>query len=332
MSFDCARRRTVLSAALTILVGGLSLAGSSLAQSGFPDKPIRLIVPFPPGGTSDITGRVLADALGKELGQPVVVENRSGAGGSVGARYVAESKADGYTLLLGTSSTNGTNSAVYNNLSFDPVGSFTPITRIVTVPGVLAITKGFPAKTYSDFVKVVRQAPGKYSYASSGNGGATHLAMEYFKSLSGLRIVHIPYRGTGPALNDVISGQVDMLYDTLASSMPHIKAGSIVPVALAAPERLKELSNVPTMAEVGLKRANEGFWNGILAPAGLPAGVLQKIHGAIARALKNPVVRDKYAAAGAITVIDSPEDFSRIITNDVAKWKTVVKDSAITVD
>ncbi|KQO27892.1 ABC transporter substrate-binding protein [Acidovorax sp. Leaf78] len=323
-------RRTAAGVALALL--GVAAVLPAAAQGAFPDKPIKLVVPFPPGGTSDISGRVLADALSKELGQPVIVENKAGAGGSVGARFVAEAKADGYTLLLGTTSTNGTNSAVYKNLSFDALKSFTPITRILSVPGVLAINKSFPAKNYAEFAKLVGQSPGKFSYASSGNGGATHMAMEYYKSLSGLRVVHVPYRGTGPALNDVIGGQVEMIYDTLASSMPHIKSGNLVPMALATPQRLKELPDVPTFAELGLKSANEGFWNGVLAPAGLPADVLEKLHGGIVRALRTQAVQDKFAAAGAITVEDTPAAFTKIIADDIVKWKKVAETSHITAD
>lgn len=304
----------------------------AMAQAKYPDKPVRLVVPFPPGGTSDISARVLAEALAKELGQPVVVENKAGAGGSVGARFVSEAKPDGYTLLLGTTSTNGTNSAVYKNLSFDAVKSFTPITRILTVPGALSVTKKFPAANYQDFAKLVKSSPGKFSYASSGNGGATHMAMEYYKTLSGLRVVHIPYRGTGPALNDVIAGQVDMIYDTLASSMPHIKSGAIVPMAIASPARLKELPNVPTFAELGLPRANEGFWNGVLAPAGLPLEVLKPLHAAIVYALNTPLVRDKFAAAGALPVSDTPEAFTKIIADDVEKWTALAKNGGISAE
>ena len=314
------RHLTTLAAALLALAAAPSAA---LAQGTFPDKPVRLVIPFPPGGTSDITGRILADALSRELGQPVVVENKGGAGGTVGARLVAESKPDGYTLLLGTSSTNGTNSAVYKNLTYDAVKSFTPITRIVTVPGVLSTNNRFPVRSYADFAKLVGQSPGKFSYASSGNGGATHMAMEYYKSLSGLRVVHVPYRGTGPALNDVIGGQVEMIYDTLASSYPHIKAGNLVPIAVAAPQRIKELPDVPTFAETGLTTFNADLWNGVLAPAGLPPDVLKALHGAIVRALRTASVREKYAAAGALVVEDAPAEFTRIIEADVAKWKKV---------
>jgi len=324
------QRRHLTGLALSVVLTAASVLPA--AAQNFPDKPVRLVVPFPPGGTADLSGRVLADALSKELGQPVVVENKGGAGGSVGARYVADAKADGYTLLLGTTSTNGTNSAVYKSLTYDAVKNFTPITRILEAPGALSVNKNFPAKNYADFAKLVSQSPDKFSYASSGNGGATHMAMEYYKSLSGMRVTHVPYRGTGPALNDVIGGQVDMIYDTLASSMPHIKAGNLVPLALATPQRVKDLPNVPTMAELGLHSANVGFWNGVLAPAGLPDDVLKTLHSAIVRALRTPLVQEKVAGMGAAVVEDSPEAFAKIITDDVAKWQKVAENAGIILD
>lgn len=324
--------RRHLTAAAAALAALAALPAPAGAQGTFPDKPVRLVIPFPPGGTSDITGRILADALAKELGQPVIVDNKGGAGGTVGARLVAESKPDGYTLLLGTSSTNGTNSAVYKNLSYDALKSFTPITRIVTVPGVLSTNNRFPAKNYADFAKLVSRSPGRFSYASSGNGGATHMAMEYYKSLSGMRVVHVPYRGTGPALNDVIGGQVEMIYDTMASSYQHIKAGNLVPMAVAAPQRIRELPDVPTFAEVGLTTFNADLWNGVLAPAGLPPDVLKTLHGAIVRALRTAPVREKYAATGALVVEDSPAEFAHIIEADVAKWKKVAAFAHISAD
>ena len=215
---------TLGAAALAAALAGPAAAqGNAASNAGnYPDRPIRLIVPFPPGGTSDVVGRIFAEALGKQIGQPVVVENRGGAGGTVGSRAVASATPDGYTLLLGTSSTNGTNSAVYKNLPYDAVKDFTPVTQIIRVPGVIVVNKNFPAKDYAAFFALIKGAPGKYSYASSGNGGATHMAMEYYKSLSGLDMMHVPYRGTGPALNDVIAGQVPILWDTAASSMAHI--------------------------------------------------------------------------------------------------------------
>jgi tripartite-type tricarboxylate transporter receptor subunit TctC len=322
-------RRRATGVALAAL-GALASVSAlpAAAQSGFPNKPVHLIVPFPPGGTADISGRVLADALTKELGQTVVVENKAGAGGSVGARFVAEAKPDGYTLLLGTTSTNGTNSAVFKNLQFDAVKSFTPITRIFTVPGALSVGKRMETKTYAELAKAVNANPNKYSYASSGNGGATHLSMEFFKSLSGFKVSHIPYRGTGPALNDVIGGQVEMIYDTLASSMPHIKSGNLVPIALATPQRVKELPNVPTFAELGFPTANDG----VLAPADLPADVLQKLHSSIQRAVRTTAVQEKFASVGAISVEDTPAAFAKIIAEDVAKWKKVAEANRIVAD
>lgn len=315
------KRRTwikLAAAAATLLV-----AGPAAAQATYPDRPIRLIVPFPPGGTSDVVGRIFAEALAKQIGQPVVVENRGGAGGTVGSRAVASAAPDGYTLLLGTSSTNGTNPAVYKNLPYDAVKDFTPVTQIIRVPGVIVVNKNFPAKDYASFTALIKGAPGKYSYASSGNGGATHMAMEYYKSLSGLDMMHVPYRGTGPALNDVIAGQVPILWDTAASSMAHIQSGNLRPIVVAAKSRLPQLPDVPTFAEVGLPDYDAEMWNGLLAPAGLPKDVLAKLNDASRKALADKDVQAKYAGVGAYVVADKPEAFAAMIQGDVAKWKKV---------
>ncbi|WP_286936647.1 Bug family tripartite tricarboxylate transporter substrate binding protein [Achromobacter sp. UBA4530] len=315
------KRRTWIK--LAAAAATLSLAGAAAAQATYPDRPIRLIVPFPPGGTSDVVGRIFAEALAKQIGQPVVVENRGGAGGTVGSRAVASAAPDGYTLLLGTSSTNGTNPAVYKNLPYDAVKDFTPVTQIIRVPGVIVVNKNFPAKDYASFTALIKGAPGKYSYASSGNGGATHMAMEYYKSLSGLDMMHVPYRGTGPALNDVIAGQVPILWDTAASSMAHIQSGSLRPIVVAAKSRLPQLPDVPTFAEVGLPNYDAEMWNGLLAPAGLPKDVLAKLNDASRKALADKDVQAKYAGVGAYVVADKPEAFAAMIQDDVAKWKKV---------
>lgn len=318
---------TLAAAALAV-----SAAGAAAAQGSYPDRPIRLIVPFPPGGTSDVVGRIFAEALGRQIGQTVVVENRGGAGGTVGTRAVASAPPDGYTLLLGTSSTNGTNSAVYKSLPYDAVKDFTPVTQIIRVPGVIVVNKDFPAKDYASFVALIKGAPGKYSYASSGNGGATHMAMEYYKSLSGLDMMHVPYRGTGPALNDVIAGQVPILWDTAASSMAHIQSGSLRPIVVAAKTRLSQLPDVPTFAEAGLPDYDAEMWNGLLAPAGLPADVLAKLSDASRKALAAPEVQAKYAGVGAYVVADTPEEFKTMIEADVAKWKKVAEFAHISVE
>lgn len=315
------KRRTWIK--LAAAAATLSLASAAAAQTTYPDRPIRLIVPFPPGGTSDVVGRIFAEALAKQIGQPVVVENRGGAGGTVGSRAVASAAPDGYTLLLGTSSTNGTNPAVYKNLPYDAVKDFTPVTQIIRVPGVIVVNKNFPAKDYASFTALIKGAPGKYSYASSGNGGATHMAMEYYKSLSGLDMMHVPYRGTGPALNDVIAGQVPILWDTAASSMAHIQSGNLRPIVVAAKSRLPQLPDVPTFAEVGLPDYDAEMWNGLLAPAGLPKDVLAKLNDASRKALADKDVQAKYAGVGAYVVADKPEAFAAMIQGDVAKWKKV---------
>lgn len=317
------------------MLAGVALAGlaqPAMASGAYPEKPVTLVVPFPPGGTSDVVGRILAEALSQELGQTVLVDNRGGAGGTIGTRTVAAAPPDGYTLLLATSSTNGTNSAVYKSLPYDAATDFTPVTQIIRVPGVIAATKTFPAKTYAEFVDLIKKSPGKYSYASSGNGGATHMAMEYYKSMTGLNILHIPYRGTGPALNDVIGGQVDMIWDTAASSMPHIQAGNLIPLVIAGKSRLENLPNVPTAAEVGLPDYDAEMWNGLLAPAGLPADVLEKLHAAAVKALSRPDVRKRYEALGAYVIADTPEEFGSMIRGDIEKWKKVAEFANISIE
>lgn len=295
------------------------------AQSSYPNKPIQLIIPFPPGGTSDIVGRILADALSKELGQPVIVENKGGAGGSIAARLLVQSPSDGYTLLVGTTSTHGTNSAVYKSLPYDAIKDFTPITKLISAPGVIAVNPSFPAKNYAEFLKVVQESPDKYSYASSGTGGATHMGMEYFKSVTGVKIIHVPYRGSGPAINDVIAGQVPILYDTLASSISHIKAGKMVAIGVAFGSRSSELPEIPTFAELGLNGYDPEMWNGLLAPAKLPEPILRKIHAATVSAINKPGIKAKYASLGAVVIGNSPEQFAEQIRADVEKWKKVAQ-------
>ena len=319
-----------LLAALPLFVAGLAQAQAPAWPAA---KPITLIVPYSAGGSVDFISRMVATRLGERLKQSVVIENVSGAGGAIGVAKAAAAAPDGYTIVAAPDSTIAigklVNPAAYK---FDPLKDLTPVGMLNTAPMVLVARPGLPVKSYDDFVKLAKASPGKYSYASSGNGGATHMAMEYYKSLSGLRIVHVPYRGTGPALNDVVGGQVDMIFDTLASSYPHIKAGTLIPMAVAAPQRAGELPNVPTFVETGLKSFNEGFWNGVLAPAGLPPEVLKTLHAATLRALRTQAVKDRYAATGALVVEDTPEAFAALITADVAKWKKVAEFGKISAD
>jgi len=252
--------------ALALLTGATLAAGASAQQSDYPSKPIRMIVPFAPGGTADIIGRVFAAQLGTELGVTVVVENKAGAGGSIGTRYVADAAPDGYTILLASSSTHGTNPAVYKNLTYDASQDFTAITQLVTVPGVLSVTKDFPAADLNALIAQSKANPDKYTYASSGAGGLGNLAMELMKSMTGAHLMHIAYRGAGPAFTDVISGQVSMIWEPVPASLPYIKSGQIRPIAIAADARSPELPDTPTFKEAGLARYEANAWNGLLAP------------------------------------------------------------------
>ena len=318
--------------ALALFTGATLAAGASAQQADYPNKPIRMIVPFAPGGTADIIGRVFAAQLGTELGVTVVVENKAGAGGSIGTRYVADAAPDGYTILLASSSTHGTNPAVYKNLTYDASQDFTAITQLVTVPGVLSVTKDFPAADLNALIAQSKANPDKYTYASSGAGGLGNLAMELMKSMTGSKLMHIAYRGAGPAFTDVISGQVSMIWEPVPASLPYIKSGQIRPIAIAADVRSPELPDTPTFKEAGLPRYEANAWNGLLAPKGLPENVKTKLHDASVKALNTPDVKAKMASLGGTVVAGSSDDFQHVIANDVKKWKNVAADARIQLD
>lgn len=320
--------------ALALLTSATLAAGAASAQQadGYPTKPVRLIVPFAPGGTADIIGRVFAAQLGTELGATVVVENKAGAGGSIGTRFVADSAPDGYILLLASSSTHGTNPAVYKTLSYDAAQDFTPITQLVTVPGLLSVTKDFPATDLNGLIAESKANPDKYTYASSGAGGLGNLAMELMKSMTGAKLMHIAYRGAGPAFTDVISGQVSMIWEPVPASLPYVKGGQIRPIAIAADARSPELPDTPTFKEAGLPRYEANAWNGLLAPKGLPDDVKKKLHDASVKALNTPEVKAKLASLGGTVVAGTPDEFQHIIASDVKKWKNVAADAKIQLD
>ncbi|CAM3645585.1 ABC transporter substrate-binding protein [Bordetella sputigena] len=302
------------------------------ADDAYPSKPIRLIVPFPPGGTTDIIGRLFADKLGRELGQTVVVENRGGAGGSIGSAAIASSAPDGYTLGIATASTHGINPAVYAKLPFDAEKDFTPITNLAAVPNIMAINPKLGVKNMADFIKLAKSEPGKLTYASAGNGSVSHMMGELFKMASGTNLVHVPYRGVGPALNDVLAGQVDVMYDNLPSTLPHVQANRLIAMAVAAPQRVKALPDVPTFAEVGLPAVNDAAWFGLVGPAKLPKAVVDKLNAAVAKVEGEQDVKARLEALGAAPANNTPEAFAKQIAAEIAKNKRVAAEAHVKVD
>ncbi|SFE50272.1 Bug family tripartite tricarboxylate transporter substrate binding protein [Paracidovorax wautersii] len=293
----------------------------SFAQEG---KPLRIVVPFPPGGATDIAGRALQEPLQRLLGQPVVIDNRAGAGGSIGMAEVARAPGDGLTFGVATLSTHGVNPAVYARLPYDPIKDFAGVTEIVKAPGVLVINpQVLPVKDFADLVKYLQAHPGKISYATPGNGTIGHMWGELFKSSTGTAMVHIPYRGAGPAINDVLGGQVPVYFDQVASSLPHVKAGKLKALAVSWPERLDVLPDVPTYAELGYPQANEPSWFGLVAPASTPAAQVLRVQQAVAAALKEPAVRDRLAGQGLYPSGTTPAQFSQQIVREIEKMKKV---------
>lgn len=309
-----------------------ALAASVTFAQTYPSKPIRLVIPFAPGGSTDIVGRIMAAKLSPLLGQPVIVENKAGAGGSIGAAEIAKSPADGYTIGMGSVSTMGTNIVAYKNNKLDPMTQFTHITNLASVPGIIIVNKNFPHQDYKSFVAALKANPGKFSYASSGAGGVGHLAMELFLVETGTDAQHIAYKGAGPAVTDVLAGNVPIMWDNLSSSLAQIKAGNFIPIGLAFPKRIPQLPNVPTFAELGLKSYEADTWFGLVGPANMPKDIVKKIYDASVQALKDPDTVKKLEENGAFVIGNTPEQFSDQVKREVAKWKRVVDAKKISLE
>ena len=327
-----------LRTACAAFVAGACLALPAHAQDarGYPDREVRLLVPFPAGGTADIAARVVAAELGKAWGKAVVVDNKAGAGGNVGTAEAARAKADGYTLLMGTVSTHAINQSVYSQLPYDPVQDFAPVTLVIPVPNILELNPAFADKhdirSVADLIAYLKANPGKVNMASTGNGTSTHLSGELFQAMTDTKMTHVPYKGSSPALTDVMAGSADLIFDNLPSSMGFLKADRLRPLAVTTTTRSPALPNVPTMAEAGVKGYEASSWFGLLAPAGTPPAIVDKIQRDVARALQQDSVKQQLRAQGAEPSGITPAEFKTFMARETEKWAQVVRQSGAKVD
>ncbi|MEC4721614.1 tripartite tricarboxylate transporter substrate binding protein BugE [Noviherbaspirillum sp. CPCC 100848] len=311
------------------LATSLVAANAHAQTDGYPKKTITLIVPFAPGGTTDIVARIVADRMSKELGQAVVVENRGGGGGSIGATAVSRAEPDGYTLGISTVSTHAVNPACNPKLNYDPVAGFTPVTNLARTPNVLTVNQKAGTQDVKQLIEQLKRNPGKLTYATSGTCTIQHMIGEQFKVSTGTFILHVPYRGAGPALNDLLGGQVDMMFDNLPSSLSHINGGKLRPLAVSWSKRVDALPNVPTFAELGLKEVNDPAWYGLVAPPKTPDEIVKKLHAAVVKVLAIPDVRERMKASGADPVGNTPAEHAAEIKTELEKMKSLVKKQGI---
>jgi len=319
-----------LLAASAMILG--ALAWQPAAAQAFPAKPVRLVVPFAPGGINDTVARVVGDKMAQELGQPVIVENRAGASGTVGAAYVAKSAPDGYTLLVSSTGPIVMAPSLYKNLGYKPQQDLVPIAQLSANPTVLVVHPDVPAKTLPELMALAKSSAGKLSYASVGSGTAPHLAAELFKSSAGLDIVHVPYKGGGPAVIDLLAGRVDMMFDAVSTFLPYVKAGKLRAIAVGSQIRSPALPQLPTMAETGLPGFEVASWVGLFAPAGTPPAAMERLTSAVTKAVANKQVQEAISAQGVIPSVSTPQAFAAAIATETPRWSSVIKQLGVTVD
>ncbi|OZI21308.1 hypothetical protein CAL26_11575 [Bordetella genomosp. 9] len=336
-----AARAVVAAAVLAMSAGALgaspdgapgSPAGKADGAANFPDRPVKLIVPFPPGGGTDILARPLAQKLGEKWKQPVIIENRAGAGGNIGTDAAARAPADGYTIVLGTVGTHAINQSLYRNLSYDATRDFTAITMVANTPNVLVLNPGVPARSVQELIAMAKARPGTLNYASPGNGTPPHLAAEIFKNMAGVSITHVPYKGSGPAMTDLLGGQVQMMIANAPVVLPYIKSGKLVGLASTSATRPAMLRDIPTLSESGLKGYEADTWYGLFAPAGTPPAVVAKLNADVVAALKSPEIQAFFAEQGAEVIGDSSADANAKVRAEVEKWRGVIQSIGLKMD
>ena len=333
MQHSHATRRFALgSIASAVVLGAGLLGGTSALAQAYPTKPVTIIVPFAAGGTTDILARIIGQALTAELGQSVVVDNRAGAGGNIGGQAAAKATPDGHTLFMGTVGTHAINASLYKKMPFDPVKDFAPLTRVANVPNLLVANPAQPYKSVKDLITYAKANPGKVNFGSSGNGSSIHLSGELFKSLAKVDMQHVPYKGSAPAVTDLLGNQIGIMFDNMPSAIQHVRSGKLVPLAVTTAKRSPELPNVPTIAEAGVPGYEATSWFGMFAPAGTPAPVLAKLNAAIVKVLAQPDVKKKINEQGAEVYSETPEQFAAFIQAESVKWGKVVKESGASLD
>ncbi len=322
-----------LVAACSLVVGGTQSAWATDADAAatYPAKPVTIVVGYPPGGATDIIARLVADKLGRAWKQPVIIENKAGAGSNIATDYVVRAQPDGYTLLVETIA-NATNMSIYKNLNYDTRKDLAPIVQLMASPSVLVVNPSVPAKDLKELIALAKKEPGKYTFASSGVGGSPHLAAEMLKLRAGIDLLHVPYKGATPALTDVLAGNVSMGFMTSLGALSHMQAGKLRPIAIASPRRLADLPDVPTMAEAGLADFHVLSWNGIAAPAGTPPAIIDKINKEVNKILAMPDVKKQLAQLGAEAGGGTSKEFNSYVNAEIDKWATVVNTAGISLD